>query len=494
MKADSIKLTGLLTPQQRYVIPLFQRDYVWTSKSWEELWDDIVELNSGRQPHPKHFMGSMVFVPELVEPNKMLCFQVIDGQQRLITISLLLCSLRDVAAKLGFNDLATDITESYLIHHNKKNEERFRVFPRWRDREQFLAAIDNKPVAGDTIKKALDYFTSQLEKMSSASSETGLRDFYNTMCNGLEFVQVNLSVDENPFQIFRSLNSTGVDLAESDMIRNFIFMKISEKNQREFDEKYWEPLEEHLEDAKQKGKLDGKAFSAFLRDFLMHKGEYVGVNNTFIEFEKYCASKPDPYEVVKELDNNVQLYDFIVGPKTHPSGDAKLNAALRQIRSLESSTTYPIVLNLLNRVNDGSMPVNDATHAIRLLSGFIYRRYVCNESSRTYGKWFVLACAALKNSPLENLRDQLHSRGYPDDARFQSAFAEFNLYRGKGNNSLAMVTLKALEMFIPSKERADLSKAEIEHIMPQTLTQDWISLLGSQAKPIIITPRIWTRV
>lgn len=482
MKADSTTLAGLLTPAVCYTIPLFQRDYIWAAKDWETLWDDITELNDTKQVSRKHFMGAMVFVPEAMTPNKYPTFRVIDGQQRLITLSLVLCALRDVSSKLGFDGLANEITASYLIHQFKKDDEHFRVYPRWRDRDQYIAAVERKVIPGDTIRKALHYYTQQIEAVFLSPSEDQLRGFYNTLCNDLEFVQINLGIEENPFQIFRSLNSAGVDLAESDLIRNFMFMKINEKNQREFDKNYWEPLEGHFEDVKQKGKLDGKAFSAFLRDFLMHKGEYVGVSNTSVQFEAYCDSKDDVVEVVKELDDYVHLYDTIVGPKAHPSDDVKINDAIKQLRALESSTAYPIVLNLLNRVKSHTMSVNDATHAVRLLSGFILRRHVCNDSSRTYGKWFVLACAALKDSPLENLRNQLHMRGYPDDARFQEELLRFKLYQGKGNNTTALVVLKALEMSMPSKERADLSKVQIEHIMPQTLTQQWIGVLGSDAK------------
>lgn len=480
MKADSTKLAGILTPASRYVIPLFQRDYVWATKDWENLWDDIVELHESQRTGRSHFMGAIVLVPEAMEPNKLPTFQVIDGQQRLITLSLVLCALRDVALNLGHHDLSKEITASYLVHQFKKDEEHYRVYPRWRDRDQYVAAVERKSVPGETIRKALDFFTQQIEALLQSASENELRAFYEMFCNRLEFVQINLGVDENPFQIFRSLNSTGVDLAESDLIRNFMFMQMSEKDQADFDKNYWEPLEHHFEsrDSKEKGKLDGKGFSAFLRDFLMHNGNYVGINDTFEKFEVYRRHKTDAIEVVKELDDNVQLYDAIRGLKPHTSNDANLENALKQLRQLESSTAYPIVLNLLNRVKLGSLSIHDATHGIRLLSGFILRRYICNESSRTYGKWLVQGCSFLKNNPLEDLRSYLHSRGYPDDAQFQEAFVNFKMY--KGNRVMALVILKSLEMSSLHKERADLSTAQIEHIMPQSLTPEWINSLGLQ--------------
>lgn len=481
MKADSTPLSGILTPAYRYVIPLFQRDYVWSKPDWENLWDDIIELRELKQQQP-HFMGAIVFAAEQSVPNKMPTYQVIDGQQRLITLSILLCAIRDVARENGFSNLTGDIDSNYLMHSYKEGEEHYRVYPRWRDRDQYIAAVGHKIVPGETIRTALEYFSSQIKSSFQAEDENDLRVLFNILCNRLQFVQVNLSPEENQFQIFRSLNSTGVDLAESDLIRNYMFMKVPSHEQSHFDKQFWEPLEKHFEskDAKEKGKLDGKAFSAFLRDFLMHKGTYVGVNNTFIQFERYCAGKANTAAVIEELEDYVQLYDFIRGQKRYPDNVSKINEALAQLRNLQASTAYPVVLNLLHQVKSGTLSVQDATHAIKLLSGFILRRYVCNYTSRTYGKWFVSACACLKESPLENLRDFLVSKDYPNDADFQNAFVTLSMYNGNYD----LVMLKAIEQSLPDKEPADLSKASIEHIMPKKLTKDWIPTVGEQDGPI----------
>ncbi len=481
MKADSATLAGILTPASRYIIPLFQRDYVWKKKDWENLWDDICELREKPQ-QPKHFMGAMVFAQEQALPNKMQTFQVIDGQQRLITLSVLFCALRDIAKESGFSNLAGEISSYYLTHPHKQGEDFYRIFPRWRDRDQYTAAVGHKSIPGESIRSALDYFTQQIKAMPQMDSEEGLRGLFDLLCQRLEFVQINLALEENPFQIFRSLNSTGVDLAESDLIRNYMFMRIGASKQEEFDKQYWEPLERHFEskDAKEKGKLDGKAFSAYLRDFLMHKGDYVGVNDTFTSFEIYSKSKNEPASVVEELEEYVLLYDHIRGEKSYPDKASKINEALSLLRSLQNSTPYPLVLNLLHRVKSGTLSLNDAVHAIRLTAGFVLRRYICNQTSRTYGKWFVTACSCLHDSPLENLRTFLQDKGFPDDAEFQSSFVAFNLYE----KNYAITILKAIEQSLYHKEPADLSKANIEHIMPKVLTKEWNHMVGAQEGPV----------
>jgi len=482
MKADSTTLAGILTPDNRYVIPLFQRDYVWGKREWEDLWDDLTEIREAKERANSHFMGAIVFVAETPLPNKPLTYQVIDGQQRLVTLSILLCALRDVAKNHGFDSLSSEITNNYLTHPFKKNEERFRLYPRWRDRDYYVAAVDQRAVSGDGIGNALEFFTKQVNALPESDDKDVLSNLFNMVCRRLNFVQVNLDIAENTFQIFRSLNSTGVDLAESDLIRNFVFMKVGEGKQEEFDREQWEPLEKHFEnrDPKHKGKLDGKAFSAFLRDFLMHKGNYIGINTTFQQFENYWNGVSDPVQLVNQLTKYVQLYDVIRGPKPHPLGDGKIDEAVKHLRQLDTSTTNPLVLNLLHRAAEGEMSTGDVTHALRLVSGFILRRFVCSESSRAYGKWFVAACAQLKDSPLENLRSFLQTKGFPDNASFQDAFVTFDLYK----SNYALMILKSLELSLPHKERADLSKAQIEHIMPQKLTQEWTTFVGAEDGPV----------
>jgi uncharacterized protein with ParB-like and HNH nuclease domain len=469
----------------RYVIPLFQRDYVWKKKEWEDLWDDVVELWTSPKKDRNHFMGALVFVQEVTSSPKLPAFQVIDGQQRLITLSTLLCALRDVASDHGYAGLASEI-DNYYLTHPKKDEEHFRVYPRWRDRDQYVAAVGHKMVPGETISSALNFFTRQITLRGTTNPEESLRTLFETLSQRLEFVQVSLTGSDYPLQIFRSLNSTGVELAESDLIRNSMFMKVGAQGQDEFDSKHWGPLERHFEhrDPKQKGKLDGKGFSAFLRDFLMHKGSYVGLNATFEQFERYYKDWPDPVKVVEELEGYVELYGAIRGTRSlraaDPKPDDKLDDALKQLRQLENSTPYPLILNLLDRVKARTSSRDDAAHAIRLVSSFILRRYVSNLTSRTYGKWFVSAALQLQDNPLENLRSFLQDKGFPDDAEFQTAFVALDLYNG----NYARAVLKAMEASLAHKEMPNLSEAQVEHIMPQRLTKEWIPMVGPQDGPV----------
>ncbi|HEY7404280.1 MAG TPA: DUF262 domain-containing protein [Candidatus Angelobacter sp.] len=235
MIAGEKTLRATLTEQKQYVIPMFQRYYSWDKTDWEKLWDDISELRAARKPGKQHFMGTLVFVPESVSTLRVPSFLVIDGQQRIITLSLLLCAIRNLATQNGFADLADEITETVLIHSRKKGAERFRVYPRLRDREDFFASIDGG-ASGGMISQAVQYFAQQIKSEIEAQTESELNDFFNFLLSGLMFVHINLD-SENPYTIFSSLNSTGKELSEADLIRNFVFMHVPLETQDEFDKR-----------------------------------------------------------------------------------------------------------------------------------------------------------------------------------------------------------------------------------------------------------------
>lgn len=476
MKADGITLQGLLTPANQYVIPMFQRYYSWGRKDWERLWEDLIELQDPDQPSQSHFMGSLVFISDEIYPNVVPVFQVIDGQQRLITMSLLLCALRNVAHSRGFAELASEITSLYLIQQYKKGQERFRVFPRQRDRDQYIAAIEQSGLASGRIGEALDYFSGQIVTIPAADTETVLREFFGILQARLEFVYIKLQ-GENPYQVFKSLNSTGVDLSEADLIRNFMFMHLSLDAQDNFDDKHWKPLEKHFES--DDGQFNGAALSSFFRNFLMKDGKYVPPTATFQSFEqRYENTGFSPIELAQELMKHVGFYETIRGKKSYPLDIA--NRALSKLQQLESSTTYPLLLNLLNRVQNGAMSDAEFVAAVELLAGFILRRFICGDSSRAYGRWFVSACTSLGEESLAGLHSFLMAKGFPSDDRFKASMLRYPLY---GSN-YARAMLEALERAKLHKEPADLSEAQIEHIMPQTLSPEWKNDLGSEGERI----------
>ena len=475
MKAGEQTLQGTFTAQQYYIIPIFQRYYTWGKAEWEQLWSDICELRE-KGIGKKHFMGALVFVPNAVSFSYP-TMQVIDGQQRTITLSLLLASLRNIAKQATFTQLAEEITNSVLIHPYKSGDEQLRVYPRQRDRQDFRNAILGQPITNERIAKAVQFFEEAIADLIEVDDEQQIRSFYNFLLGGLEFVHINLD-GESPYKIFRSLNSTGVDLSPADLIRNFVFMHLPPNKQDQFDEELWNPLEARFTNGK--GEINSKLMSGFLRDVLMMDGQHFPPAETFEAFETRYKGKLDPEALTKSLLELAKLYDYIRGVAKHP--DASIERALRKLRQLDSSTAYPLLLKLMQMMEVGQITSSQYVECVERLTGYVFRRYVCGETSRTYTKWFVAACKTVSaDQPALSIEMFLSERGsFPHDKRFKAALLKFDLY----NSKYGFAVLQQLEESFGSKEAPNPETATIEHILPQTLSKEWKEDLGEDARDI----------
>ena len=322
---------------------------------------------------------------------------------------------------------------------------------------------------------ALAYFEERLSELSEQSSK-GLRQIFDTLCQRLEFMCATLEA-ENAYNIFKSLNSTGVPLDQSDLIRNFVFMHVAPEVQDEFDHELWGPLESRF--ARSDSTLDEERFSRFFRDYLMSDGRYVPPKDTFATFEaRYEATEFSPKELALELNTGADDYAVIVGERSDK--DERVTWALSNLNLLDSSTTYPLLLSLFAKRRANIVDSELLAQAIDMLRGFILRRFICGETSRGYGQMFVRAIAKDENDPIKAMKTYLLDRGWPDDHRFETAFVDFPLYE----RGYTREVLETLERARGHKERAVLEGAQVEHILPQTLNDAWIEALGSSAEAI----------
>ncbi len=275
-------LGAILYSPNQYVIPVYQRHYRWDAAEWEKLWENLQEL---RQPGVtgKHFMGFLVLKPGLPQPGRNTGFHLVDGQQRLTTCSLMLIAIRNLAKKNSLDALAEEIHNYYLVHPPKRDTEHFRLFPKERDNEDYLTAVKGeKPVQG-RMGRALRYFEGKLAETVQAAADPELREVFDLLCQRLEFMCATLE-HENAYNIFKSLNSTGVPLEAADLIRNFVFMHVNPDDQDAFDRDLWRPLENRFHD--NLGNFNSAEFSGFFRVFLQRGGRYVKEDATFETFEE----------------------------------------------------------------------------------------------------------------------------------------------------------------------------------------------------------------
>jgi uncharacterized protein with ParB-like and HNH nuclease domain len=471
MKPSIKSLGEILYAPSQYVIPVFQRNYRWERPQWDKFWDSLIEIQNP-QKRGNHFMGFLVFVPGLAQPGQHTTFHLIDGQQRLTTSSILLAALRNVARKASQPELADEIHQEYLVHPRKTSDQHYRLLPKERDYDSYIAIINGAGEPTGRVADALAHFEEKLANLAAESLDR-LRQVFNTMCQRFEFMCATLEA-ENAYNIFKSLNSTGVPLGPADLIRNFVFMHVAPDEHDQFDRNLWRPLEARF--AKPDGTLDEDRFSRFFRDYLMASGRYVSPKDTFASFEeRYEATRFSPIDLAMQLATNSQFYSVVCGEK--PDKDEDVTAALAGLNVLESSTAYPVLLALFQKRDAGELSSTDLAKSIQMFRGFILRRFICGESSRGYGQMFVRALASNSADTTKALESYLLERGWPDDHQFESAFIGFPLYqRGYTRDVLA-----TLERARGHKEPASLDGTQVEHIMPQTLNETWRKLLGPQA-------------
>ncbi len=474
MKPSIRTLGEILYSPSQYVIPVFQRNYRWEAPQWTKLWGSLIDIQAPDK-HGNHFMGFLVFVPGVAQPGQHTTFHLVDGQQRLTSSSIVLAALRNAAREKGQNDLADEIHQYYLTHPLKKGEQHYRLLPKERDHDSYLSIVTGEGQPTGRMADALAYFEEKISDLSAEAPQS-LRQVFDTVCQRLEFMCATLEA-ENAYNIFKSLNSTGVALGPSDLIRNFVFMHVAPEDHDEFDRDLWRSLEDHF--ANSDGTLDEERFSRFFRDYLMSDGRYVPPKETFSNFEsRYEATGFSPKELARELKISVDDYAIIAGEKRDQ--DERVTQALAGLNLLESSTTYPLLLALFEKRRSGIIGSDRLAQAIEMLRGFILRRFICGETSRGYGQMFVRALAKDEGDPVKSMETYLLDRGWPDDHRFESEFVEFPLYE----RGYTREVLETLERARGHREPAALEAAQVEHILPQTLNDAWVETLGSNAESI----------
>ena len=481
MDARAKTVREILHSGDQYLIPFFQRYYSWKRRHWDRLRADVWALLDDPAGNSQHFLGPLVCTPINHVPGEIPAYQLIDGQQRLTTLTLMLSALRDVASEQGIDDLAEEVTEDYLIHKRKKALQRYKVVPRIGDREALIAVIEGKIEKQHkqfSVYRAWQYFRKQIAELAVEDVESKLRKLFVALTGRLSLVVITID-GENPYEIFESLNSTGLPLEESDLIRNYIFMQVPTSDQEEFNEAHWEALESMFEES---GSDPEIAPTQFYRSYLMHQGTYSKSKMTFVDFKDMNRRRGiAPADQVTELRRFLRYEQFLRRPKSHE--DDSLRQALQQVGMLEITTAHPLLMNLLDRHEANSIDNTTLLECLDDLSSFVLRRSICGESTRSYGRWFVEAIAVIKDDPREDLRKYWVRRGWPDDTAFVSRLRDFPLYRRESKK--CRLILLSLEASYGHKEKVDPDTLTIEHVMPQTIKSGksgkaWQVMLGDR--------------
>lgn len=487
MKADAIKLLDFIgkSQEKQFVIPIYQRVYSWGKEHCEQLWDDIIKTG-GNDQIKGHFIGSIVFVHDGIYTTNYNELLIIDGQQRLTTITLLLIALRNY---LNDEDEFLEkfsrkkIQNRYLINSDEKGDKKFKLILSEPDRDTLLSLIDkDRRKPSEPSLKIVENFK-LFEKWISKNT-----DKLETIFKGLEklmIVWIALKKEkDDPQLIFESMNSKGIELTQTDLIRNYIVMETEVGKQEDFHNQYWRAMEE---DFKQNETL----FNRFVRHYLTIKtGKIPNIKKVYEAFKDYQQKEGIEIEdLLKDLQKYCGYFCQIVFKK---EDDKDLNKALSFLVDLEMDVNYPLLLELYSDYSDGVLSKADFISIIYLTESYLCRRAVCGIPSNGLNKFFASFTKKIdKDQYRESIKAHFLSLEkttgkFPKDSEFRDSLITKELYgrnKTKKKKKKTKYFLERLENF-DTKEPVDTQKCTIEHIMPQTLTKEWKRDLGENFQAI----------
>ncbi len=471
MEANVTTLLNFIKDNQKnqLVIPIYQRVYSWEKEQCKQLWDDIIKIG-GDDKMDGHFIGSILYVLDGIthSGNALL---IIDGQQRLTTITLLLTALRD-----HWSDKRKDIEDHYLINSDKDGDKKFRLILSESDKDTLLSLIDkDRRKPSEPSSKIMENFKLFEEWVSKNTNQL------ETIFKGLEklmIVEIALEKGkDDPQLIFESMNSKGIELTQTDLIRNYIVMETEIEKQEDFYNKYWRAMEEEF-------KQNKKWFDRFVRHYLTIKTrEIPNINKVYAALKDYRQKEGIGIEdLLKDLQKYCGYFCRIVFKK---ESDKDLNKALGFLVDLEMDVVYPLLLELYSDYSDGVLSKDDFRRSIALIESYICRRAVCGLGTNSLNKVFPSFTKHIqKDEYFKSLEAHFgyltEKQRFPNNDEFKDLFITIDFYSFKKNKYF----FERLENF-DRKERVYTHEYTKEHIMPQTLTaEEWKKDLGENFQEI----------
>jgi uncharacterized protein with ParB-like and HNH nuclease domain len=474
MEASPAKVIQYFDGEKQNLIPLFQRPYTWKEANWRTLWTDVM-VQYDLDDKSTHFMGAIVSVPARSVPVGVSKYLIIDGQQRLTTVSLLLCALRDL---LDPNSAAR-IQEVYLTNRFRDPEDTLKFVPTQADRDIYRKVVLDRqiPEDGGLMVGAYCFFKQQLTEGEDANGDAIIPErVLTTLEHALQVVMINLGETDDPYLIFESLNFKGEPLTQADLVRNYLLMRFrhsisADGDQERIYREHWRPLEDQL----------GSNLTEFLRHYAMKDGDNIKQGGIYAAAKDRFKAMNSPEAVedeVRLMRRFGDIYARILEPGLE--GNEAVRTRLANLAAMEVTTSYPLLLRLLDARLSGSMCDSELETSLGFIESFVVRRAVCGVPTNALNKLFLQFA---KGFPTANHVSWLHTalssgggnRRFPTDLEFGPAFVKQPHY-GRGSTRFILCRL---EGSFEHKESVDLGQTTIEHVLPQTLSDEWRVELGT---------------
>ena len=468
MKASEKKIKDLFSEAKTFfAIPVYQRDYNWQEKHCKQLFEDI--LNVGKDIDiTSHFIGSIVYIHEGVYGIGEKEFYVIDGQQRMITITLLHIALYH-RLKESKEEYADEIYELYLVNKFSKRDIKLKLLPP----EENL----------NILNKILEENWEELEEYQDRNIVKNYKFFKEIISNysneeieyllaGLDkiiYVDIALEKDkDDPQKIFESLNSTGLDLSQGDLIRNYILMDLEREKQNLVYKNLWLPIENNCKISL--GNEIKNYVSDFIRDYLTLKnGKIPSKPKVFEEFKEFYDKNND--EQLEDIKNFSEEYSHIIKPNTEKDKD--IRKELENLKVLDQTVINTFLIGILRDYRKNKIVKNEILEILKLLQSYIWRRFITEKPSNALNKIFQGMYLRISKDQkyYKSLEESLLNQDFPTDDELKEALKTKNVYKDK--EKLRYV-FKELENY-NHNELIDFEneKITIEHIFPQKPNKSW---------------------
>jgi len=481
MKATEAKLLDFLKKSPQFVIPIYQRTYSWTKTECRQLWDDIVRSGADDKILV-HFVGSIVYIDKADstittwEP-----LLVIDGQQRLTTVTLLIAALANALGEtVPVDGFSADMLRGYyLLNPLEKGERKFKLILSQTDRTSLIAIVDKGQQPKEHSLRISQNFTFFKEWIADCG------DGLPNVCKGLaKLMMVDIKLkrgEDNPQLIFESMNSTGKELSQADLIRNYILMGQEQEIQTRLYEQFWRPMEVDFGQ-----EAYGTHFDGFMRHYLTVKtGEIPNINAVYEAFKGHArASRAKAADDNSHMESLVrEIHDYarhFCAMALGAEPDADLNHAFLELRELKVDVAYPFLLELYHDYKANALSKAELLKSVRLIEAYVFRRAICAIPTNSMNKTFATFTKALKKDRyFESV--QAHFLGlpsyrrFPTNDEFRRDFQTRDIYNFRSRS----YWLRRLENW-RRKERVSVDEYTIEHILPQNenLSPKWREDLG----------------
>lgn len=481
MKASETNFLKFLQGTKQFIIPIYQRKYSWTIEQCRQLWNDIIRA-SNDENIKGHFVGSIVYIEKgLYQISAVPQLLVIDGQQRMTTLTLLLLALGRAIKESGqtYEITKKKIVNYYLVNNEEEDDLYHKLLLTEVDKETLLTLINDKELPEEHSQRVYENFYFFLDSIKKSGIDL------NVLYQGIsKLIVVDISLDrdhDNPQLIFESLNSTGLDLSQADLIRNYVLMKLEPREQERLYKTYWYPMEKGF------GNLnDSSLFDRFMRDYLTVKtGRIPNIRNVYSDFKEYVSQQKNT-EIEGILKDIFQFSKYFVHLAFQTEKDKEINHSLRDINSLRVDVSYPFLLEVYDDYYKEKVSKDEFISILKFVESYVFRRAICGVPTNSLNKTFATMSKEInKEKYAESVQVVLALKDtykrFPNNEEFIRELKVKDVYNFRNRNYL----LRKLENY-KRKEVVDIESYTIEHIMPQNehLSTEWREDIGENWKEL----------